>query len=137
MWVSRFLILGKFATPALRKLYQQTLARLPPTTVREHLRAILECDVTAAVANVRVPVLCLTAKHDRLIPNAAAHLIHHQSIGGQRQGFTVAASAYVPEGLCRRCSNSPIRSADLDAGSAAAGAANAGAFTVGDNLDPE
>jgi ACS family glucarate transporter-like MFS transporter len=27
--------------------------------------------------------------------------------------------------------------ADLDAGSAAAGAANAGAFTVGDNLDPE
>jgi hypothetical protein len=28
------LILGKFATPALRKLRRQTLARLPPTTIR-------------------------------------------------------------------------------------------------------
>ena len=79
LWVSRFLILGKFATPALRKLHQQTLARLPPTTVRERLRAILECDVTVALANVHVPVLCLTAKHDRLIPNAATHLIHHHA----------------------------------------------------------
>jgi pimeloyl-[acyl-carrier protein] methyl ester esterase len=78
-WVSRFLILGKFATPELLKLYQQTLARLPPTTVRKRLRAILECDVTVALANVRVPVLCLTAKHDRLILNAAAHLIHHHA----------------------------------------------------------
>ena len=77
LWVSRFLILGKFATPALRKLHQQTLAHLPPTTVRERLRAILECDVSVALTNVRVPVLCLTAKHDRLIPSAAAHLIHH------------------------------------------------------------
>jgi len=79
LWVSRFLILGKFATPALRKLHQQTLARLPPTTVRGRLRAILECDVTVALANVRVPVLCLTAQHDRLIPNAAAHLIQHHA----------------------------------------------------------
>ncbi len=75
--VSRFLILGGFATPVLRNLHQQTLARLPATTVRERLRAILECDVSAALANVHVPVLCLTAKHDRLIPNAAAKLIHH------------------------------------------------------------
>jgi pimeloyl-[acyl-carrier protein] methyl ester esterase len=77
--VSRFLILGGFATPALRKLHQQTLARLPATTVRERLRAILECDVSATLANVHVPVLCLTAKHDRLIPNAAAQLIHHHA----------------------------------------------------------
>jgi pimeloyl-ACP methyl ester carboxylesterase len=78
-WISRFLILGKFATPALRKLHQQTLARLPPTTVRERLRAILECDVTVALANVHVPVLCLTAQHDRLIPNAAIRLIQHHA----------------------------------------------------------
>jgi pimeloyl-ACP methyl ester carboxylesterase len=66
-----------FSTPVLRNLHQQTLARLPATTVRERLRAILECDVSAALANVHVPALCLTAKHDRLIPNAAAQLIHH------------------------------------------------------------
>ena len=77
--VSRFLILGGFATPALRNLHQQTLARLPATTVRERLRAILECDVSAALADVHVPVLCLTAKHDRLIPNAAAQLIHYHA----------------------------------------------------------
>jgi hypothetical protein len=51
------MILGKFATSELCKLHQQTLARLPPTTVRERLRAILECDVTAALANVHVPAL--------------------------------------------------------------------------------
>lgn len=79
LWVSRFLALGKFATPALGELHQQTLARLPSTTVRQRLRSILECDVTTALANVRVPVLCLTAKHDHLIPNAAAHLIRHQA----------------------------------------------------------
>ena len=48
------------------------------TTVRERLRAILECDVSAALANVHVPLLCLTAKDDRLIPNAAAQLIRRQ-----------------------------------------------------------
>jgi pimeloyl-ACP methyl ester carboxylesterase len=42
----------------------------------ERLHAILECDVSAALEKVAVPVLCLTARHDRLMPNAATHLIH-------------------------------------------------------------
>jgi pimeloyl-ACP methyl ester carboxylesterase len=53
--VSRFLILEKFATPALRKLHQQTLARLPPTTVRERLRA-----------NARVHATTLEVPHVRM-----------------------------------------------------------------------
>jgi hypothetical protein len=65
--------LGGFATPALRNLYQQTLARLPATTVRERLRAILECDVSAALANVHRAMLP-TPFASFLQPDAAGHL---------------------------------------------------------------
>jgi pimeloyl-ACP methyl ester carboxylesterase len=75
----KFLILGGFTTPALRTLHRQTLTRLPATTIRERLHAILECDVSAALEKVAVPVLCLTARHDRLIPNAATHLIRQHA----------------------------------------------------------
>ena len=42
-------------------------------------RRLLQEYVTTDLANVRVPVLCLTAQHDRVIPNAAAHLIRHHA----------------------------------------------------------
>jgi hypothetical protein len=51
--------------------------------------------------------------HSGLSGSAVSAAHRRQSIGGQRQRFTVAASAYFPEGLCRHCSSSPIRSSTV------------------------
>jgi pimeloyl-[acyl-carrier protein] methyl ester esterase len=69
--LSRFLVLGRWITPAIRELHQKILARLPPATVRQRLEAVADCDVRSALTRVGVPVLCLAARHDRLVPRSA------------------------------------------------------------------
>ena len=69
--LSRFLVLGRWITPSIRELHQKILARLPPATVRQRLEAVADCDVRAALTRVGVPVLCLAARHDRLVPRSA------------------------------------------------------------------
>jgi sigma-B regulation protein RsbQ len=73
--LSRFRVLGHWATPALRDLHRDIQTKLPPEMIRARLRTVMDCDVRDALRSVRVPVLCLTARHDRLIPKSAARLI--------------------------------------------------------------
>jgi pimeloyl-ACP methyl ester carboxylesterase len=77
--LSRFLVLGRWITPAIRELHQKVLASVPAKTIRSRLEAVADCDVREALASIRVPILCLVAKHDRLIPKAAARLIRQQA----------------------------------------------------------
>jgi len=77
--LSRFLVLGRWITPNIRKLHLQILSLVPATTLRARLLAVADCDVRAALRRVRVPVLCLVAKHDRLIPRSAARVIQEQA----------------------------------------------------------
>jgi pimeloyl-ACP methyl ester carboxylesterase len=73
--LSRFLVLGRWITPAVRELHQKILAAVPPGTMQRRLEAVADCDVREALSAVRVPILCLVGKHDRLIPGSAASAI--------------------------------------------------------------
>jgi pimeloyl-[acyl-carrier protein] methyl ester esterase len=73
--LSRFLVLGRWITPALRELHQRILASVPPQTVRHRLETVADCDVRDALARVRVPILCLVPRYDRLVPRAALRSI--------------------------------------------------------------
>jgi len=73
--LSRFLVLGRRITPAVRVLHRQILEKVPADTIRGRLQAVADCDVRDSLARVHLPMLCLTADHDRLIPRSAAELI--------------------------------------------------------------
>jgi sigma-B regulation protein RsbQ len=77
--LSRFLVLGRWITPAIRELHQKILASVPAKTIRSRLEAVADCDVREALASIRLPIMCLVARNDRLIPKAAARLIQQQA----------------------------------------------------------
>ncbi len=73
--LSRFLVLVRWITPGIRELHLKILAQVPPKTLQARLEAVADCDVRETLERVRVPILCLVAKHDRLIPRSAARAI--------------------------------------------------------------
>jgi pimeloyl-ACP methyl ester carboxylesterase len=77
--LSRFLVLGRWITPPIRELHQRILAGVPAKTMRSRIEAVADCDVREALASIRLPIMCLVARHDRLIPKAAARLIRRQA----------------------------------------------------------
>jgi pimeloyl-ACP methyl ester carboxylesterase len=77
--LSRFLVLGRWITPPIRQLHQRILASVPPSTMRRRLEAVADCDVRDRLAQVRVPILCLVPKFDRLVPRSAARVIQQQA----------------------------------------------------------
>jgi pimeloyl-[acyl-carrier protein] methyl ester esterase len=77
--LSRFLVLGRWITPAIRQLHQRILSGVPAKTIRSRLEAVADCDVREALASIRLPIMCLVGRHDRLIPKAAARLIQQQA----------------------------------------------------------
>jgi pimeloyl-[acyl-carrier protein] methyl ester esterase len=79
LWLSRFLVLGDWITPAIRELHQKILYSVPAKTIRGRLEAVADCDVRDALASLRLPIMCLVATHDRLIPRAAARLLRRQA----------------------------------------------------------
>jgi pimeloyl-ACP methyl ester carboxylesterase len=77
--LSRFLVLGRWITPGIRELHLQILVKVPPKTMRARHPAVADCDVREALGRVRVPILCLVAQHDRLIPRSAARAIQQRA----------------------------------------------------------
>ena len=77
--LSRFLVLGRWITPAIRELHLKILSEVPPATMRARIEAVADCDVREALGRVRVPILCLVPKHDRLIPRSAARVIQQRA----------------------------------------------------------
>jgi len=65
---------GDFFQPLL-----EALGSMPAKTIRSRLEAVADCDVREALASIRLPIMCLVARHDRLIPKAAARLIQRQA----------------------------------------------------------
>jgi pimeloyl-ACP methyl ester carboxylesterase len=78
--ISRFLVLGCWITPAIRELHLKILTLVPATTLRARILAVADCDARAALERVRLPILCLSAKHDRLIPRSATRVIQKHSV---------------------------------------------------------
>lgn len=77
--LSRFLVLGRWITPPIRDLHLKILTQVPATTVKARLLAVADCDVREALERVHVPILCLAARHDRLIPRSATRVIQRHS----------------------------------------------------------
>jgi pimeloyl-ACP methyl ester carboxylesterase len=72
-----------YATPQLQEELAAALAQVPPATLRQRLRAVLETNATRSFARGSLPVLYLRARHDRLVPPANAVQILRQAAGAQ------------------------------------------------------
>jgi pimeloyl-[acyl-carrier protein] methyl ester esterase len=77
--LSRFLVLGRWITPAIRELHLTILSKVPPATMRARIEAVADCDVREALGRIRAPILCLVPRHDRLIPRSAARVIQQRA----------------------------------------------------------
>ncbi|WP_241068779.1 alpha/beta fold hydrolase [Achromobacter insuavis] len=73
--VLHHLLLGRHGTPALRAALDQAVAQVAPAVMRARLKAVMDADQTTAFAGVRMPLLYLQARHDRVVPPAAAALV--------------------------------------------------------------
>ena len=76
-------LLAPYATPALQAELAAALAQVPPSVLRQRLRAVLETDASRSFARGSLPVLYLRARHDRLVPPANALQILHLEPGTQ------------------------------------------------------
>jgi pimeloyl-ACP methyl ester carboxylesterase len=76
-------LLAPYATPALQTELATALAQVPPSVLRQRLRAVLESDASRSFARGSLPVLYLRARHDRLVPPANAVQILRQAAGAQ------------------------------------------------------
>jgi pimeloyl-ACP methyl ester carboxylesterase len=65
-------LMGRFATPELRKMHAFALQRVSARTLVARLKAIAGVDVRDMLDRVRVPGLYLRATEDRLVPTSAA-----------------------------------------------------------------
>lgn len=70
-----FFLLGRFATPAHRQALAQTLALVSPAVLQARVRAALGVDRSPLAARIKVPLLYLRARDDRVVPRSASELI--------------------------------------------------------------
>jgi pimeloyl-ACP methyl ester carboxylesterase len=70
--LSDYLVIGRFATPALRQMQLDAQRSLSPATLVARLKAIAQVDVTDQLRSVLLPMLYMRATEDRLVPRSAS-----------------------------------------------------------------
>jgi pimeloyl-ACP methyl ester carboxylesterase len=70
-----FWLLGRWSTPALRAAFAKVLAEVEPQVLAERLVASLHVDVSALLPDIRVPLLYLRGRADRLLPPNAVDAV--------------------------------------------------------------
>lgn len=65
------ILLGHWATPALRRELRDALHHVAPAVVRVRAATAMRVDTTARLADITVPTLYLRARHDRLLRASA------------------------------------------------------------------
>lgn len=73
------LLLGQFSTPALRSALTRAVGQVAPEVMRTRLMAVIDVDVSAHMAAVKVPCLYLRAQHDQLVPQSASKQVRELS----------------------------------------------------------
>jgi pimeloyl-ACP methyl ester carboxylesterase len=63
------------ATPELRRAHAQAMSRVSPLALRARVAAILAVDYRSQLRGIKVPMLYLRARDDRLIPASAGRAI--------------------------------------------------------------
>ena len=61
-------IMGPNADPAGRALFIENFAAVPEATYRAAVKCLVTFDERANLPNIRIPILCLAAEHDRNAP---------------------------------------------------------------------
>lgn len=78
-----YLLLGKFSTPELELELKSAVNQVAGQVMKARLNAVLNVDVTAQMAAVKVPILYLQAKYDRLVPSTASRNIRNANLKTQ------------------------------------------------------
>jgi pimeloyl-ACP methyl ester carboxylesterase len=73
--VAAYFLMGRFATPELRRANAAALRRVSPRTLSARLKAVAEVDVSEKLGRIRVPGLYLRGTEDRLVPAAICHAL--------------------------------------------------------------
>jgi pimeloyl-[acyl-carrier protein] methyl ester esterase len=97
----KLLLAGRDAPEPLIAAVRKAVATVPPDTLAKRLREVLSCDVHAEIPNIYMPVLCLTAKRDRLVGPACSREI----LQGSREGhlFEIDGPHLILQREPRRC----------------------------------
>lgn len=79
---SRFL-LGAYWSQSLARQLAIAQGRVSPVAWRSRLKAVLDVDDSYLLPRIKVPVLCLRATNDRLVPKSAQELISKHAPSAQ------------------------------------------------------
>jgi pimeloyl-ACP methyl ester carboxylesterase len=69
--LSDFLVMGRFATPALRQMQLDARSSVSSAALVARLRAVARVDVSDQLRSVALPTLYMRATEDRLVPRSA------------------------------------------------------------------
>jgi len=75
LFAVRGLLLGRWSSESLQRAISAALAKVSAAVVRARLRNIVSVDVLAKLRQIAVPLLCVRATRDRLVPLSAANSI--------------------------------------------------------------
>jgi len=70
-------LLGRRHDAALMRQFVDAVGSMQSATLRGRLRSVLSADGSMDLSGIDVPVLCLRATHDVLVPRSAAEWIRH------------------------------------------------------------
>ncbi|WP_107910954.1 alpha/beta fold hydrolase [Luteibacter sp. OK325] len=70
-------LLGRRHDAALRQQFVDSVGSMRSATLRGRLRSVLSADGSMDLSGIEVPVLCLRATDDLLVPRSAAQWIRH------------------------------------------------------------
>ena len=70
-WLVSSLVLGSASTPVLTSMLVRSLKQTAPEILLSRALAVLDVDAARELADVKVPILYLKARRDRLVPVAA------------------------------------------------------------------
>lgn len=73
------LLLGRNASPAMRKRVSEAIATVAPEVWRARMRAVLAADNSIDLEKITVPVLYLRATRDRIVPHRVSEELMHLS----------------------------------------------------------
>ena len=69
------ILLWKYTTPPLRALLRRARSVVAPDVLAHRLGCALRVDVTTQLADCHVPILCLRARHDLIVPARSSEII--------------------------------------------------------------
>jgi len=81
--LSDYLVIGRFATPALQQMQRDAQRSVSPATLVARLRAIACVNVSDQLRSIALPMLYMRATEDRLVPRSASQYFSRLARAGR------------------------------------------------------